>query len=106
MEVGQEAPIARNEKRKFPDWYKPYTFNYTSDGYFLVLFFGLLGAGWTFMRDIKEQKGRKSVRVFESTLLTESQKQRKIKLGRDRVSAGDATYTRYMEPKERAAEHH
>ena len=56
--------------RVFPDWYKPYTFNYTSDGYMLLIF-GVIGIfGYSYMNDILEQKGRKSRKIFESKLNT------------------------------------
>ena len=70
MQVGDAAPIAHNEVRVFPDWYKPWTYNYMSDGY-LALFLGtFMLFGYSYMNDIKEQKGRRSRKVFESSLQT------------------------------------
>ncbi len=51
---GDVAPLAHTEVRKFPDWYKPYRLNYTSDGY-MFAFFGLFALfGYSYMNDIKE----------------------------------------------------
>ena len=51
---GDSAPLAHRNVRAFPDWYKPYTFNYTSDGY-TVLFFGVIFLfGYSYLNDIKE----------------------------------------------------
>ena len=40
LPVGAAAPNAHQNIRKFPDWYKPYTFNYTGEGYFVVALLG------------------------------------------------------------------
>lgn len=54
FKVGDSAPLAHQQVRVFPDWYKPYTYNYTSDGY-MLLFFGVMGIfGYSYMNDIKE----------------------------------------------------
>lgn len=54
FKVGDSAPLAHQQVRVFPDWYKPYTYNYTSDGY-MLLFFGVIGIfGYSYMNDIKE----------------------------------------------------
>ena len=51
---GDKAPMAHTDVRVFPAWYKPYTFNYTSEGY-LCLFLGVIGIyGYSYMNDIKE----------------------------------------------------
>ena len=52
--MGDSAPIAHNDVRVFPAWYKPYTFNYTSDGYMLLFFGGFFLFGYSYMNDIKE----------------------------------------------------
>ena len=52
--AGDSAPLAHDQVRQFPEWYKPYTFNYTSDGY-LLLFLGVFALfGWSYKRDICE----------------------------------------------------
>ena len=57
--------------RVFPAWYKPYGFNYQSEGY-MLLFFGIMTIyGYSYLNDIKEQKGRKSRKNFESDLPTD-----------------------------------
>ena len=51
---GDSAPYAHRNVRAFPDWYKPYTFNYTSEGYTLLFFGGIFLFGYSYMNDIKE----------------------------------------------------
>ena len=76
---GDEAPLAHRQVRVFPDWYKPYSFNYTSDGY-MLLFFGIIGIfSYSYMNDILEQKGRKSRKIFESKLKTNVEKLKEIR---------------------------
>ena len=36
QQPGDEAELAYRNVREFPDWYKPYTFNYLENGYFLA----------------------------------------------------------------------
>lgn len=73
FKVGDSAPLAHTQVRVFPDWYKPYTYNYTSDGY-MLLFFGVIGIfGYSYMNDIKEQKGRHVRKIFESKLPTNTE---------------------------------
>ena len=73
----------------------------------MVLFFsGMLIAGYSYTRDIAEQKGRRSRKVFESDLPTNAQKARASYFGRDRIAAGDASYEQFTHKKERAAVHH
>ena len=63
--------------RKFPAWYKPYGFNYFSDGY-MLLFFGVFALfGYSYINDICEQKGRKHRKIFESSLPTQYEKIKK-----------------------------
>ena len=92
--------------REFPDWYKPYTFNYTGDGYLALFFGGVLVAGWSYTRDIAEQKGRSSRKTYDSGLPTIGQKIRDSYLARQRLAAGDAEFEKFTHPKERAAVHH
>ena len=107
MQVGDSAPIARQDTRAFPDWYKPYTFNYSGDGYLALFFGGLCIAGWSYTRDIKEQKGRTSRKVFsDDHLPTLAQKHRQGFHARQRIAAGDADFEKFTHPKERAAVHH
>ena len=76
LSEGDQAPLAHQDTRQFPDWYKPYTFNYHGDGYMALFFGGFLIAGWSYTNDICEQKGRKSRKIFESDLPTNAQKVR------------------------------
>ena len=73
----------------------------------MILFFvGLLGAGYSYMSDICEQKGRRSRKIFESDLPTNAQKVRQSMFGRQRLQAGDAEYEKFTHAKERAVAHH
>ena len=63
---GAEPPLAHRSVRKFPDWYKPYTFNYTSDGYLLLGLGTIMLFGYSYMNDICEQKGRSSRKIFKN----------------------------------------
>ena len=66
MSVGDSAPLAHTDVREFPDWYKPWTYNYMTDGW-MMLFFGAFALfGYSYINDIKEQKGRKSRKIFPS----------------------------------------
>ena len=106
LAVGAEAPLAHTDVRVFPEWYKPWTYNYMSDGY-LFLFLGtFLLFGYSYINDIKEQKGRRSRKVFESQLPTNAESLRKRRYALDRIKAGDENFTKYLKPKERAAVHH
>ena len=105
-EAGTEAPIARADTRAFPDWYKPYTFNYSGEGY-LALFFGVFCIyGYSSLGDICEQKGRKSRKTFESPLETHGERARNSYMGRKQVAAGNADYEKFLHPKQRASVHH
>ena len=106
LEAGDQAPLAHQDTRAFPDWYKPYTFNYSGDGYLALFFGGFLVAGWSYTRDICEQKGRHSRKTFDSDLPTISQKVRESYFARQRIAAGDAEFEKFMHKKERAAVHH
>ena len=73
-EPGAAAPVAHNSIRVFPDWYKPYGFNYHSDGYLLLFLGGMMLYGYSYTNDILEQKGRRERKVFPSSLETSDEK--------------------------------
>jgi hypothetical protein len=93
------------------------SFNYTSDGYFLVA----LGAiflcticlivdlifivGYSYINDITECKGRKTRKVFPNNLMTYSELS-KDRHAAARIAAGDPNYTKFLVKKERASAHH
>jgi hypothetical protein len=86
---GDVAPMAHQHVRVFPEWYKPYTFNYTSDGY-MLLFFGVIGLfSYSYINDINEQKGRKSRKIWTSQLPTNMEKLHSRRWAVDRIAAGD-----------------
>jgi hypothetical protein len=72
MKPGDHAPAAHVNTRVFPDWYKPYSLNYQSEGYFVFFLAGIFIFGYSFTNDIKEQKGRKTRKVFDLGDLTYS----------------------------------
>ena len=106
FQVGDHAPLAHTNLRQFPDWYKPYTFNYTSEGYLLLAFGVFTLFGYSYFNDIKEQKGRRHRQKYISELQTEAEKSRSIQLARNRIAAGDADYEKFAQRKERAHVHH
>jgi|688.fasta_scaffold1168191_1 hypothetical protein len=77
FKVGDKAPLAHSDVRKFPEWWKPYGFNYFSDGYMLLAFATFAIFGWSYINDICEQKGRKHRKVFYSTLPTPLEKMKR-----------------------------
>lgn len=97
--------MAHQNERVFPDWYKPYSFNYQSEGYFLLTFgvFGLFG--YSYLNDIKEQKGRKTRKVFERGDLTPA-KLAQQQYGKERIEAGDPEFTKFLILKPKATGHH
>ena len=64
FEPGEKPELAHQNVRKFPDWYKPYGFNYMGDGWFLGLLSGMLVLGHFYMNDIREMKGRKTRKAY------------------------------------------
>ena len=46
---GDSAPLAHSTVRDFPAWYKPYTFNYESDGYMLLAFGTIALFGYSYL---------------------------------------------------------
>ena len=76
------------------------------DGW-MLLFFGVFALfGYSYMNDIKEQKGRRSRRIFTSELPTETQSKREGTFAIRRIEAGDADFVKYTHAKERAHVHH
>ena len=64
QEAGDKPELAHQNVREFPDWYKPYSFNYSGDGYLALFFGGSLFLGWMYTNDIKEMKGRKQRKKY------------------------------------------
>lgn len=108
MNEGDKAPYAHQNVREFPDWYKPYGFNYQGDGWLAVILGSLTLFGWSYLRDIKEAKGRRSRKVYplQREGLKSFSEVSKYKWAKDRVDKGDAHFTKFLEKKERAAVHH
>ena len=104
--MGEEAPLAHQDVRRFPEWYKPYTFNYTSEGYFVLFFFGMMLFGYSYNNDICEQKGRRTRKIFLSDMQTAGERYRDGFMARKRLAAHDSEFEKFTHPKERAAVHH
>jgi hypothetical protein len=100
LQPGEQAPIAHQNTRVFPDWYKPYMLNYTSEGYFVLVLGGFCLFGYSYLNDIKEQKGRKSRKVWDRGDLTQA-KLVKQQYAKERIAAGDPNFTKFLEKKER-----
>ncbi|CDW86834.1 UNKNOWN [Stylonychia lemnae] len=105
LAAGATAPDAHQNVREFPDWYKPYTLNYTSDGYLYAILGGFGVLGLCYFNDIKEMKGRKQRKIFARSDLTE-RKLRKEKYGAERIAANDPEFTKFLVKKERSHGHH
>ena len=107
-QVGDQAQYAHQNVREFPAWYKPYGFNYMGEGWliFLLSLFGI--GGWSYMRDIKESKGRTSRKVYP--LAREDTKDWTVNIkhrwAAERIAAGDPNWVKFTQKKERAAVHH
>ena len=49
---GDYAELAYQNVRKYPDWYKPYMFNYYGHGYLALYFFFMALYGWSYIQEI------------------------------------------------------
>ena len=105
MKPGDHAPSAHQNTRVFPDWYKPYMLNYASEGYMVLFLSVIFLFGYSYTNDIKEQKGRKTRKVFDRGDLTFT-KLRKDKYAKERIEAGDKNFAKFLEKKERHYIHH
>lgn len=103
---GDNAPLAHSTVREFPAWYKPYTFNYESDGYMLLGFGIMFLFGYSYMNDITEQKGRTSRKIFESKLPTQYELLSNRRWAVERLAEHDSQFEKFTHRKERAAVHH
>jgi hypothetical protein len=56
--------------------------------------------GYSYLNDIKEQKGRKERKVWQRTDLTQA-KLVKQQYAKERLAAGDPQFTKFLEKKER-----
>ena len=110
MKEGDLPHYAHQNVREFPDWYKPYSFNYSGNGWLALGFGGICFGGWTYINDIKEMKGRKSRKAYplmrEDGTTKTFQEARYHNYVTDRLEAGDPNFTKFLEPKLRASAHH
>lgn len=73
----------------------------------MFLFFGVFAIfGYSYMNDIKEQKGRKVRKVFESNLPTNNEVLATRRYAVDRIKAHDPEFEKFTHKKERAEVHH
>ena len=108
FEVGDKAHYAHQNLRKFPDWYKPYGFNYMGDGWLLFLLCIFGAVGWSYMNDIKESKGRKQRKIYplERDDLKKYSENTTYKWALDRLEKKDPNWTKFLVKKERAPPAH
>ena len=62
--------------------------------------------GYSYLKDIRETKGRRSRKVFPQRFENEIKSKYTSYLAKDRIAAGDPNFTKFLEKKERAAVHH
>ena len=73
----------------------------------MLAFFGIFTLfGYSYMNDIKEQKGRKSRKIFPSSLPTNYEIMANRRWGVDRLAAHDPAFEKYTHKKERAHAQH
>ena len=92
----------------FPDWYKPYGFNYQGEGWLAVILGGFAVGAYSYFNDIKEQKGRRTrvkYPIFNERTKTWHD-QFSYQWALDRIEKGDPNWTKFTEHKPRAAAHH
>ena len=94
--------------REFPDWYKPYGFNYMGDGWLVFLTVFLCGCGYSYLNDIKEAKGRKQRKIYPMHRegLKKWNDNMTFMWAKDRLANEDPNWTKFLVKKERAAAHH
>ena len=97
--------MAHQNERIFPAWYKPYSFNYHGEGYF-VLGLGVFALfGYSYINDITESKGRKTRKIFDRGDLTAAKLQ-KQQFAKERIAKGDPEFTKFLKLKPQAQGHH
>ena len=108
MKPGDLAPYAHQNLRKFPDWYKPYGFNYMGEGWLVFFLGGFACLGWSYLNDIKELKGRKQRKVYplQRPDVKEWSDNFRYKWAADRIEKNDPNFTKFLIKKPRAAVHH
>ena len=79
--------------------------NYQSEGYFLLMLGGIALFGYSYMNDIKEQKGRKVRKIFDRGDLT-VKKLAQQKYAVERIEKGDPEFTKFLTLKPKAVGHH
>ena len=73
----------------------------------MLLFFGVMAMfAYSYMNDIKEQKGRKVRKIFESKLPTNTEVLSQRRWAVDRINAQDPEFLKFTHKKERAEVHH
>lgn len=62
--------------------------------------------GYSYTNDIKEQKGRKTRKVFDRGTYTINSAISEGRYAEERIQAGDPEFTKFLHKKERAHAHH
>ena len=109
-QVGDKAQFAHQNTRQFPDWYKPYGFNYQGEGWLAFILVGFSVGAYSYFNDIKETKGRRTRKIFplhqEGRTKAYVSDQHRYRYVDERIAAGDPNWTKFLHKKERAAAHH
>ena len=63
LKPGSEAPLGYIGKKDFPDWYKPYTFNYYGNGFLIVAFLTGCFLAYCVTEETLSRMGRDSIKT-------------------------------------------
>ena len=98
FEPGEKAQLAHQNVRQFPDWYKPYGFNYMGDGWLAFILGGFFVMGTMYMNDIKEAKGRRSRKIFSLNRddVKHWNHNATYKWAKDRIEKEDPNWTKFL----------
>ena len=114
LQPGEKAPLAHQNVRVFPAWYKPYMFNYSGNGYlgvglmiFVIRNYHYIHClvGYSYINDIKEAKGRKTRKVWPRSDYSFQEHISEL-WGKERIASGDPQFTKFLVLKPRAKPHH
>eukprot|EP00356_Strombidium_inclinatum_P004831 CAMPEP_0170494630 /NCGR_PEP_ID=MMETSP0208-20121228/14753_1 /TAXON_ID=197538 /ORGANISM="Strombidium inclinatum, Strain S3" /LENGTH=148 /DNA_ID=CAMNT_0010770713 /DNA_START=21 /DNA_END=464 /DNA_ORIENTATION=- len=102
---GDLANYAHQNIRKFPEWYKPYGFNYDGQGWLVFLLGALCVGGYSYLNDVAMYKGRKARKAYplHAEGVMSYQESENFNFYKRRVEAGDPEYTKFLEKKPRAS---
>jgi hypothetical protein len=61
LKPGSEAPLGYIGKKDFPDWYKPYSFNYYGNGFLVVAFLSASFIAYCITEETLSKMGRDKI---------------------------------------------